>query len=483
MSTDTVADAPILDQAIEAAKRTEPEEAKQLLATFSEQALAGTVTFDKTVCNSLEHAIEAIDAKISEQLAEILHHEAVQQAEGTWRGLHHLVKNSATGEDLKIKVFDITKAELRKDLEGAAAFDQSTLWDKVYEEEYGSPGGEPYSLMIGDFYSENRPDDISTLRELSGVAAGAFAPFISSAGPGMLGLGSWDELSQPRDLGQMLSAAEFAAWRGLRDADDARFLCLTMPRVLARAPYGNNTIPVEEFRFEEFPLKTEQWTEAADHNDYTWMNAAYAMGTRITESFALYGWPTTIRGAEGGGKVEGLPTHIFLTDDGDLDLKCPTEVGITDRREAELSDAGLLPLCHYKNTDFAVFFGGQSVQKPKQFMDPAATANAELSARIPYIMASSRIAHYLKVIARDKIGSMLEADDVTAFLNTWISQYVCADGSPQPEIKAQFPLSAASISVEPVPGKPGAYQAVAYVKPWLYLEELTTSIRLVAEIP
>lgn len=483
MSTETIESVPVLDQAIEASKRTDPEETKQMLAAFTEQALEGTVTFNKTAANSLQHAIEAIDAKISEQLAEVLHHPDVQKAEGTWRGLHHFVKNSATGEDLKIKLLDITKLELRKDLEGAAAFDQSALWDKIYEEEYGTPGGEPYSLLIGDYYFENRPDDISTLREISGVAAGAFAPFISSAGPGILGLDDWSELSQPRDLGQMLSAAEFAPLRSLRESDDSRYVCLTMPRMLARAPYGNNTIPVEEFRFEEFPLQTEKWTGTVDHSNYSWMNAAYGFGVRITESFALYGWPTMVRGAEGGGKVTGLPCHIFLSDDGDLDLKCPTEVGITDRREAELSAAGLLPLCHYKNTDYSVFFGGQTIQEPKQYLDPAATSNAELSARIPYIMASSRIAHYLKVIARDKIGSMVEADEVDAFLNAWISQYTCGLGSPPPEIKAQFPLAEASVSVEPVPGKPGAYQAVAYLRPWLYLEELSTSIRIVAEIP
>jgi type VI secretion system protein ImpC len=345
------------------------------------------------------------------------------------------------------------------------------------------PGGAPYGALIGDFEFTNHPDDIGILKNISGVAAAAFCPFISAASPELFGFGKWTELMKPRDLAKIFDTVEYTSWKSFRDSEDSRFVTLTMPRTLARLPYGSNTKPIEEFEFEEVPLSVSKKAITVNHDDYCWMNTAYVMGAKLTDAFAKYGWCTAIRGAEGGGKVEGLPAHVFRADDGDLDLKCPTEIAITDRREAELSKLGFLPLCHYKETDYAVFFGAQSTQKPKKYDRPAACANAEISARLPYIMATSRFAHYLKVIARDKIGSFMEREDCEKWLDRWIHNYVSADPSPSQETKARYPLADAKVEVKEVPGKPGSYNAIAWMRPWLQLEELTTSLRMVASIP
>jgi type VI secretion system protein ImpC len=365
----------------------------------------------------------------------------------------------------------------------AVEFDQSQIFKKLYENEFGSPGGEPYGSLIGDYEFTNHPEDIELLSKMSNVAAAAFCPFVSAASPNMFGFGSWEELSKPRDLEKIFESVEYAKWRGFRDSEDSRFVTLVMPRVLARLPYGSNTKPIEEFGYEEAPTDANGKPRPLQHSQYAWMNASYVMGTKLTDAFAKYGWCTAIRGAEGGGKVEGLPGHVFVSDDGDPDLKCPTEIGITDRREAELSKVGFLPLCHYKNTDYAVFFGAQTTQKPKKYDKPEATANAAISARLPYIMATSRIAHYLKVMARDKIGSFMEASDCEAWLNRWIKNYVNANPNAGQEMKARFPLAEAKVQVKEIPGKPGSYHAVAWLRPWLQFEELTTSLRMVASIP
>jgi type VI secretion system protein ImpC len=318
---------------------------------------------------------------------------------------------------------------------------------------------------------------------MSNVAAASFCPFISAGSPTLFGFDGWDELSRPRDLEKIFDSTEYAKWRGFRDSEDSRFVTLVMPRVLSRLPYGASTRPIEEFPFEEVELDGQGRAKPVSHDDYTWMNAAYVLGTKLTDAFAKYGWCTAIRGAEGGGKVEDLPTHIFTSDDGDADLKCPTEIGITDRREAELSKLGFLPLCHYKNTDYAVFFGAQTTQKPKKYDRPEANANAAISARLPYMMATSRIAHYLKVMARDKIGSFMEATDCEVWLNRWIKNYVNANPDAGHEMKARYPLAEAKVQVTEIPGKPGSYNAVAWLRPWLQFEELTASLRMVARIP
>ncbi|WIM12888.1 type VI secretion system contractile sheath large subunit [Enhydrobacter sp.] len=482
-ATTTEAAPGLLDQIISNTKQTQPDRAQELVKTLVEQALAGTVTFDRNLTRTIDKAITVIDARMSAQLNAIMHDPKFLKLEGSWRGLHYLVQNSETGTSLKLRVLNISKRELGRDLSRAIEFDQSQLFKKIYENEFGTPGGEPYGALIGDYEWTNHPDDLETLRLMSNIAAGAFAPFVTAAAAGLFGFDSWTELSKPRDLAKIFDTAEFAKWRSFRDSEDARFVSLVMPRVIARLPYGKATKPVEEFGYEEAPVGPDGKGRPMEHDSYCWSNAAYVMGARLTDAFARYGFCTSIRGAEAGGKVENLPTHTFTSDDGDIDTKCPTEIGITDRREFELSNQGFLPLCHYKNTDYAVFFGGQTVQKPKKYDRPEATANAAISARLPYIMASSRFAHYLKVMARDKIGSFMEAGNVETWLNRWIQNYVNPNEDAGEDMKARFPLREAKVEVKAIPGKPGSYNAVAYLRPWLQMEELTTSLRMVASIP
>ena len=416
-------------------------------------------------------------------MAAVLHHPDLQKLEGSYRGLRHLVFGSETSSKLKIKVMSATKAEVAKDLAKAIEFDQSTLFKKLYEAEYGSPGGEPYGVLIGDYEFANHPDDLEMLGSISNVAAAAFCPFITAASPKLLGFDSWTDLAKPRDLEKIFDSVEYVQWSSFRDTEDSRFVVLTLPRVLSRLPYGAATKPIEEFDFEEVDLDEKGRSKPVPNDKYTWMNAAFVLGTKMTEAFAQYGWCTAIRGAEGGGKVEGLPAHIFISDDGDPDLKCPSEIGITDRREAELDKLGFLTLCHYKNTDYAVFFGSQTAQKPKKYDRPEATSNAVISSRLTYIMAASRFAHYIKVIARDKIGSFAEASDVEAQLSRWILNYINANPAAGQALKARYPLSDAKVTVSEIPGRPGSYNAIFWLRPWLQLEELTTSIRMVARIP
>lgn len=481
--TETTEAASLLDQAVAATKQTERSRAEELLKTLAAEALKGTVTWDKNVSKTINEGIKAIDAVISKQLAAVMHASEFQKLEGTWRGLHYLVMNSETSAQLKLKVLNVSKKELFKDVDRAVEFDQSQIFKKLYENEFGTPGGEPYGALIGDFEFTNHPEDIDLLSKMSNVAAAAFCPFISAASPTLMGMEGWTELSKPRDLEKIFDTVEYTKWKSYRDSEDSRFVSLVMPRVLSRLPYGSLTKPIEEFNYEEVELGPGGKAKTVPHDQYCWMNAAYVMGARLTDAFAKYGFCTAIRGAEGGGKVEGLPAHTFTSDDGDPDLMCPTEIGITDRRESELSKLGFLPLCHYKNTDYAVFFGAQSTQKPKKYDRPEATANAAISARLPYLMATSRIAHFLKVIARDKIGSFMEVSDTQDWLDRWIANYVSADPKPSQEAKARYPLREAKIEVKEVPGKPGSYQAVAWLRPWLQMEELTTSLRMVARIP
>lgn len=473
----------LLDEAIAATKQTERSRAQELLSALTEEALKGTVTWNKNVTETINQGMRAIDEAVSKQLSAVMHDPKFQKLEGSWRGLNHLVMNSETGAGLKIKVFNASKRDVFKDLDKAVEFDQSNLFKKLYENEFGSPGGEPYASLIGDYEFTNHPQDIEMLTKISNVSAAAFCPFVSAASHELFGMEEWADLSKIRDLEKLFDSVEYAKWTSFRESEDSRFVTLTAPRVLSRLPYGANTSPVEDFDFEEVELDAKGQPKAVAHNEYCWMNSSYVMGTRLTDAFSQYGWCTAIRGAEGGGKVEGLPAHIFTSDDGDVDMKCPTEIAITDRREAELSKLGFLPLCHYKNTDYSVFFGAQTTQKPKKYDTADATANAAISARLPYIMATSRFAHFLKVMARDKIGSFMEASDCEEWLNRWITNYVTADPKPSEETKARYPLREAKVQVKEIPGAPGSYNAVAYMRPWLQMEELTTSMRMVAKIP
>ena len=464
-------------------KAVEKPRRDELIRSLVEESVKGTLRFDKNVSKTISSAISAIDVVMSKQLAAIMHNESFQKLEGSWRGLHYLVQNSETGAQLKLRVFNLSKRELFKDLDKAVEFDQSQAFKKIYEAEFGSPGGEPYGALIGDYEFTNHPEDIDLLTKMSQVSAAGFCPFLSAADPALLGLESFEELSKPRDLEKIFLDDSFTKWRSFRDSEDSRFVTLTMPRCLSRLPYGKNTKVVDAFDFEEVDLDEQGNSKPVPHENYAWMNTSYVLGARLTDSFAKFGWCTAIRGAENGGKVEGLPTHVFMADDGDKSLKCPTEIAITDRREAELSKLGFLPLCFYKNTDYAVFFGSQTTQKPKKYDRPEATANAAISARLPYMMATSRIAHFLKVIARDKIGSFMERQDCEEWLKRWISNYVTTDPKPSDEMKARYPLAEAAIKVEEIPGAPGSYNAVAWLRPWLQMEELTTSMRMVAKIP
>jgi type VI secretion system protein ImpC len=459
------------------------EEAKgaveQAVRTLAEQALSQTKLIGSDVVKSIEAIVAELDRKLSEQVNLILHHAEFQQLEGAWRGLHYLVNNTETDEMLKIRFMNISKADLGRTLKRykGTSWDQSPIFKAVYEAEYGQFGGEPFGCLVGDYYFDHSPPDVELLGEISKNAAAAHTPFISGTSPNVMQMDSWQELANPRDLTKIFTTPEYAGWRSLRESDDARYLGLAMPRFLARIPYGAKTSPVDEFDFEED-------TGAADHNRYTWANAAYAMATNITRSFKMYGWCSRIRGVESGGAVEGLPVHTFPTDDGGVDMKCPTEIAISDRREAELAKNGFMPLLHRKNSDFAAFIGAQSLQKPAEYDDPDATSNANLAARLPYLFSCCRFAHYLKCIVRDKIGSFKERDEMQRWLQNWIMNYVDGDPAHSSEsTKASKPLAAAEVVVEEVEGNPGYYTSKFFLRPHYQLEGLTVSLRLVSKLP
>ena len=455
------------------------EEVESAVRTLAEQVISKADIVSDDVTQTINAYVAEIDRKLSEQINLIMHHEDFQQLESAWRGLHHLVTNTETDTQLKIRVINISKKELGKTLKRfkGTAWDQSPIFKKIYEEEYGQLGGEPYGCLVGDYYFDHSPQDVELLRGISQVAAAAHAPFIAAAGAGLMGMDNWNELANPRDLSKTFSTPDYAAWRSLRELDDAKYLALTMPRTLARLPYGAKSDPVDEFDFEED-------TAGADSSKYTWQNAAYAMAVNINRSFKEYGWCTRIRGVESGGAVENLPTHTFPTDDGGVDMKCPTEIAITDRRSAELDKMGLMPLVHRKNSDMAAFIGAQSLAKAEEYDDPDATANAALSARLPYMFACCRFAHYLKCIVRDKIGSFSTRDQMEEWLSNWVMNYV--DGDPtnsSEETKARKPLAAAQVVVEEVEGNPGYYTSKFFLKPHYQLEGLTVSLRLVSRLP
>jgi type VI secretion system protein ImpC len=477
---ETQVEASLLDQIIQEGRMARDESqkgwAKDVLGEFVKQVMEGAVTISKDTELMINARIAQIDRLISQQLNEILHHPDFQKLEGSWKGLNYLVQQSETGEMLKIRVMNVSKKDLLKDMEKASEFDQSTLFKKIYEEEFGMFGGSAYGALIGDYEFGNHPQDLALLEKVSEVAAAAHAPFISAASSTMFNWDSFTELGGPRDLAKIFQGVDYAKWKSFRDSEDSRYVALALPHILMRLPYGQNNVPVETFNFEED-------VDGTDHGKYLWGNAAYALGTRLTDAFAKYHWCAAIRGVEGGGLVQGLPVHTFRTDEGDVALKCPTEIAITDRREKELADLGFVPLVHCKGTDFAAFFSTQTGNKPKVYDSDAANANAKLSSQLQYILAVSRFAHYLKSMMRDKIGSFMTRKDAEVFLNRWISNFVLLNPNARQEDKARFPLSEARIDVTEIPGKPGAYRAVAFLKPHYQLDELTVSLRLVANLP
>jgi type VI secretion system protein ImpC len=470
----------LLDQIVEqgrfGADTSARERGRDLVKEFVAQVLDGSMTVAKDAEMMINARIAQIDHLLSLQLNEILHHPSFQKLEGSWRGLKYLMDNSETGVGLKIRVLNASKKEILRDLEKAPEFDQSALFKKIYEEEYGVFGGAPFGAFIGDYEFGKHPEDMALLEGVSHIAAQAHAPFVSAAAPDLLNLESFTSLDAPRDLAKIFDSTEYAKWKSFRQSEDSRYAALALPRTLGRLPYGAETKPIDEFRYEEH-------VDGTDHSKYLWMNAAYAVGSKMTQSFSLYGMCVAMRGVEGGGLVEGLPAHTFSTEEGDQALKCPTEVPITDRREKELADLGFVPLVHCKGTDYAAFFSVQSCQKAKTYDTDAANANARLSTQLPYIMAVSRFAHYLKAMMRDKIGSFMSREEAERFLNKWITKYVTPDDSASPATKAERPLREARIDVSEVPGKPGVYRAVAFLRPHFQLDELTVSLRLVAELP
>jgi type VI secretion system protein ImpC len=454
------------------------EAVETAVRTLAEEALRQTPLISTDAVATIEAIIAMLDRKMTEQINVIMHHKAFQELEGTWRGLQYLVTNTETDEMLKIRMFNIPKAELGRTLKRykGTAWDQSPLFKKVYEAEYGQFGGEPFGCLVGDYFFDHSAPDVEMLGQMAQISAAAHCPFLAGTSPTTMQMESWQELANPRDLTKIFGTPEYAPWRSLRESEDSRYIGLAMPRFLGRYPYGKNN-PVDEFDFQED-------TEGAKHEKFTWVNSAYAMAVNVTRSFKLYGWCSRIRGVESGGAVEGLPVHTFPTDDGGVDMKCPTEIAISDRREAELAKNGFMPLLHRKNSDVAAFIGAQSLQKPFEYTDPDATANANLSARLPYLFACCRFAHYLKCIVRDKIGSFKERDTMEKWLNRWIIQYV--DGDPvnsSETTKAQKPLAAAEVKVEEVEGNPGYYRAVFWLRPHYQLEGLTVSLRLVSKVP
>ncbi len=475
-----VQESSLLDQILTEGKMArdefQKERAKDMIGEFVSQVMAGELTLSKNMDVAINSRIAEIDRLLTEQMNAIMHHEDFQKLEGSWRGLNHLVMNSLTGTQLKIRVLSVSKKDLLKDFERALEFDQSALFKKIYEEEYGTFGGAPYGALIGDYEFGNHPQDMALLEKLSGVAATAHAPFLSAASPELFGWDEYSDMTEVRDVSKIFDRTEYMKWRSFRESEDSRYVGLTLPRVLGREPYGAATRPIETFNFEED-------VTGKDHSKYLWSNAAYTLGTRLTEAFSMHGWCVAIRGVEGGGLVDGLPTHTFETDEGEIAMKCPTEVAITDRREKEFADNGFIPLVHCKNTDYAAFFATQSANKAKKYDTDAANANARLSTQLQYIFAVSRFAHYLKSMMRDKIGSFMSREEAENFLNRWINNYVLDNDVASQSAKASRPLREARIDVAEVPGKPGAYRAVAFLRPHFQLDELSVSLRLVADLP
>ena len=484
---DTVRAAPVesdtslLDQIVAqsrvAKSRSEHERARDLICELVNQVMDGTVIMSDNLSATLDARVAELDRMISAQLSAVMHAPEFQKLERSWTGLHYLVKNSTSSTGQQIRMMNATKKELVKNFQSALEFDQSALFKKVYEEEFGTFGGAPYGTLIGDFEITRQPEDVYFLEQMSHVAAASHAPFITSASPELFGIETYSDLGKPRDLAKVFDTVEYTKWKAFRESEDARYVGITLPRFLGRLPFN----PVDGMTVEGFNYVED--VDGTDHSKYLWCNAAYAFATKLTGAFENFGWCAAIRGVEGGGLVEDLPTHTFKTDEGEVALKCPTETAVTDRREKELSDLGFISLVHCKNTAYAAFFGAQSAQKAKKYDSDDANANAVLSSQLQYIFAVSRIAHYMKAMIRDKLGSFSGAANVEEDLNQWLSQYVLLDDNASQEQKAQFPLREASVQVSEVPGRPGVYRAVSFLRPHFQLDELSVSLRLVAELP
>ncbi len=471
--------ASMLKQNFKPRSDTAATEVENAVTTLVKQALADGSVIKDDILDTVSEMIAQLDKKLTDQMNEVIHNPEFQKLESAWRGLAYCVNNSEPDATMKIKVMNVSKAELERELRSypGAKWDQSPLFKRIYESEFGQLGGQPYGTLIGDFYFDQSSADVRLLRDMAKIAAAAHAPFISSAAPALLGMDSWNELSNPYDLTSIFETPDYAGWKSLRESENARYVALTMPRVLAREPYGQNSLPVEAFNFNET-------TDGHKGENYAWMNACYPMATNIARAHKEHGWTVQIRGVQSGGEVINLPTHTFPTDDGSVDLKCPTEIAISDRREGELSKSGLISLIHRKNTDKAAFIGAQSLYKPRKFADADATAADNLSARLPYMFAVSRFAHYLKCMVRDQIGMNKEGDQLQRELQKWIMTYVDGDPKNSSEAtKAKKPLAAAKVEVVPDPENPGYYLGKFFLRPHFQLEGMDIGMSLVSRLP
>ena len=472
----------VLDRAIAATTQTPVDTTKELFSVLAQQALDGVVVWDKNVTKTIENAISEIDKQMSKQLSVVMQNEDFRRLEGSWLGLNKLVKKSDLSSSLRIRLVDFTKEELIEQFEGAPAVDRSPIFDALYQKEFGTAGGMPYGLLLGDYTFSHTDEDVALLQYIGETAAASHAPFIAAANPEMFEYDSFSTFNEGKPVAAGFDSPAYASWNAFRESDDARYVSLTLPQTLARLPYGAKGLATKAFEYEELATDAEGNPRPKNSDQLVWSNSAFEMGLKMTQAFSASGWCTSIRGMENGGKVENLANLTYKSDAGDIQQQCPTEVNLTDEREKELSDLGFLPLVHYKNSNYAVFIGGQTTQKPKTYTDPDATGNAAISARLPYIMASSRIAHYLKVMGRDMLGSNLEATDIKRDLQTWIDQYTNSGAIGNLE-RSKTPLCESRIEVVEQPGSPGSYSAVAHLRPWLQLEELTTSVRMVTKIP
>lgn len=451
------------------------QRAREQLDQFLFEVTSGTLTISNDIVDSIDERISLIDKLLSEQISVILHHPDFQKLESTWTGLKTLFNNKETDE-VVIKIFNASKADLIRDFRLSADFDQSSLFKKVYEYEYGTLGGVPYSILIGDYQFDNTPNDLYLLEQLSHVSAAAHAPFLSAPAPEMFGLDDFSGLHKPRDLMALFESTDYLRWKRFRESEDSCYVGLALPNVIGRLPYGTKTMPVETFNFEEN-------INADLREDYLWFNAGFALAGQMIKAFEKYRWCTAIRGVEGGGVVDALPTYSYVSPSGERVMQCPTEVAITERRERELAELGFIPLVYYKGTEKAVFFSINSPNLPRKYDDEQANANARLAVQLQYIMATSRFAHYIKIMMRNKIGSFTTAVACQNYLQRWLNEYIVSDDDASQKYKAKYPLRNAKVSVSERPDSPGTFKAILYLRPHFQLETLSMSIRLVAELP
>lgn len=455
------------------------------LRAFLQMAHIDQMLSRKELLNLIVFQIGRIDEMLNEQINAILHHPRLQKLEASWRGLFYLVMQAEESENIKIRFLDVSWHTLVKDLDRAIEFDQSSLFRKVYNSEFGTAGGEPFGVLLGDYEIRHRPgknhptDDISALTEISRVSAAAFAPFIASVDPEVFGIDGFYEMGASFDVEEIFTQAEYRKWNAFRETEEARFVGLTLPRILMRAPYEHDSFRSDGFRFEED-------VSAADGSDYLWGNSVYAFGATLIQSFTNNAWFTDIRGSHAGvgygGIVSGLTTPSFNTDCEGVALKYSTDVLVSDFSEKILSELGFIPLCHSKDTEYAVFYGNQSVQGALSYTDKTAEVNAKISAMMQYILCVSRFAHYIKVMGREKIGAFFTAEECEDYMYNWLLSYSTSSSTGTEQHLAKYPLAEAKVEVREIPGKPGVYRCVAHLKPHMQLDQMVSAVKLVTEL-